>query len=291
MWFCQSRMGSNVFLPARGSDVQALPGLQIDPRRQHVDVRLVAVPVGDRRPRVAVPLQPRPGGLLELVQHLADLLSGRAVLRSPGDHPRRVLVLEVQAVRDGLDGLRIAAQDLHLVTDLAARPAIGEQVVRRRGRAAMELHHHGASSGSGGSLRSAASVSATSSNRERTTTASSAPLWVFAHRASWLRLFPIRASSRRRSRSRSARPGDHGRTWPQRSPHQGRQRQPALLGQPVPARPVLGRAADPDLDVQAAGHRASGSRGSKGEHPPLPAPEGHREAVDTRGRLAKEQKR
>ena len=98
-----------------------------------MDVRLVAVPVGNRRPRVAVPLQTRPGGLLELVQHFADLLSGGPVLRPPGNHPRRVLVLEVQAVRDGLDSLRIAPQDLHLVTGLPARSPVGEQVGRRRG--------------------------------------------------------------------------------------------------------------------------------------------------------------
>ena len=37
-----------------------------------------------------------------------------------------------------------------------------------------------------------------------TSTASTAPLWVFAHRAIWLRLFPIRATYWVRSRSTSA---------------------------------------------------------------------------------------
>ena len=37
-----------------------------------------------------------------------------------------------------------------------------------------------------------------------TSTASAAPLWVFAHRAIWLRLFPMRETCRVRSRSTSA---------------------------------------------------------------------------------------
>ena len=40
--------------------------------------------------------------------------------------------------------------------------------------------------------------------RATTSTASAAPLWVFAHRAIWLRLFPIRETWRVRSRSTSA---------------------------------------------------------------------------------------
>lgn len=97
----------------------------------------VAVAVGDGRPRVAVLLQPGPRRLLELVQHLADLLRRRLVLWTPRDHPGRVAVLEVQAVRDGLDGLRIAAQELHLVPLLPARSPVGQQVVGRRGGAAL----------------------------------------------------------------------------------------------------------------------------------------------------------
>ena len=44
-----------------------------------------------------------------------------------------------------------------------------------------------------------------------TSTASMAPLWVFAHRAIWLRLFPMRETCRVRSRSTSAAGAAHVR--------------------------------------------------------------------------------
>ena len=64
----------------------------------------------DRCPGVAVRFQSRPGGFLELVHHAADLRIARLVLRCPGDHARRVLVLELKRVGHPGHLVRIAPQ-------------------------------------------------------------------------------------------------------------------------------------------------------------------------------------
>ena len=81
-----------------------------------------------RRPGVAIRGQPGPGGLLELVEHPVDVLVAWPVLRGPGDHARRVLVLELQRVGHRGHGVRIAAQDRHVVPDLAL--AVQSRAVR-----------------------------------------------------------------------------------------------------------------------------------------------------------------
>ena len=107
-------------LPARRRDVEALAGLQVAPRGEHMHVHAAGGrAVLHRRPRVAIRVQPGPGGLLELVEHPVDVLVAWPVLRGPGDHARRVLVLELQRVGHRRHGVRIAAQDRHVVPDLA----------------------------------------------------------------------------------------------------------------------------------------------------------------------------
>ena len=104
-------------LPARRRDVQALARLQITPRRDNMHMNaaaLLAVP--HRRPGVAIRCQPGPGGVLELVNHPVDLRVARLVLRGPGDHGRRVPVLELQRVGHRRHLVRIAAQHRHLGT-------------------------------------------------------------------------------------------------------------------------------------------------------------------------------
>ena len=64
----------------------------------------------DRCPGVAVRFEARPGGFLELVHHAADLRIARLVLRRPGDHARRVLVLELKRVSHVGHLVRIAPQ-------------------------------------------------------------------------------------------------------------------------------------------------------------------------------------
>ena len=83
-------------LPARRRDVEALARLQVTPRGEHMHVHAAGGrAVLHRRPRVAIRGQPGPGGLLELVEHPVDRLVAWPVLRGPGDHARRVLVLEL----------------------------------------------------------------------------------------------------------------------------------------------------------------------------------------------------
>ena len=133
-------------LPARRRDVQALAALQITARRQYMHMHALPLAVLDRRPAVAVLFQPRPGGLLELVQHLSNLLITRLVLRRPGDQPRGVAVLELQRVGHRRHLLRVAPQDRDLLSPLPRPVGLAGQVVgRRRRRAAaarQELNHH-----------------------------------------------------------------------------------------------------------------------------------------------------
>ena len=111
-----------------------------------------------------------------------------------------------------------------------------------------------------------------------TSTASTAPLWVFAHRAIWLRLFPMRVTSRVRSRSTfSVRhgPGVHPA---ERPAHQIRQRQAcgARLGVPLGSLRVAG--ADLHPNGASGAHGAPfPSRGSEGARPPASPSGGHAE--------------
>ncbi|MCY4660887.1 MAG: hypothetical protein OXF93_13895 [Acidobacteria bacterium] len=124
-------------LPAGRRDVQALARPQVAPCGQDVHVDPAALlAVQDRRPRVAVRVQPCPGRLLELVEDGFDLRVGRPVLRGPRDDGRAVLVLERQRVGDGRHLFRIAAKHLDARARLPGRVPFAEQVVdRRAGRA------------------------------------------------------------------------------------------------------------------------------------------------------------
>ena len=83
-------------LPARRRNIEALARLQVTPRGEHMHVHAAGGrAVLHRRPGVAIRGQPGPGGLFELVEHSVDVLVARLVLWSPGDHARRVLVLEL----------------------------------------------------------------------------------------------------------------------------------------------------------------------------------------------------
>ena len=86
-------------LPARRRDVEAPADLQVASRGEdmHMDAA-VALAVHHGRPGVAVRLEPRPGRPLEGIENRADLRVGRSVVRCPGNHTRRVLVLERQRV-------------------------------------------------------------------------------------------------------------------------------------------------------------------------------------------------
>ena len=79
--------GAEGLLPAGRRDVEAPPGLEVATCGKDVDVRAAATfAVQHGRPGVAVGLQPRPGRLLEGVQHRLDLLVGGLVVRCPRDH-------------------------------------------------------------------------------------------------------------------------------------------------------------------------------------------------------------
>ena len=120
-------------LPAGRRDVQALARLQVAPGREDVHVDAAAVlAVQDRRPRVAVRVEPRPRRLLELVEHGVDLRVGRPVLRRPRDHDRAVLVLELQRVGDGGHHVGVAAEHLDALAPVPERVAFADEIVGRR---------------------------------------------------------------------------------------------------------------------------------------------------------------
>ena len=127
-------------LPAGRGDVQAASRLQVAPRGEDVHVHAVALlPVEDRRPGVAIGVQPRPGRLLELVEDGPDLLVGRLVLRRPRDHPRGVAAAERQRVGDVGHVVGVAPQDL----DGRAHPPGGvefaDEIVGGRPRRALAV--------------------------------------------------------------------------------------------------------------------------------------------------------
>ena len=124
-------------LPAGRRDVEAAARLQVAAGGEDVHMHpAAALAVLDRRPRVAVGLNPRPSRLLELVEDGVDLRIGRPVFRRPSNHARRVLVLELQRVGDGRHHLRIPAEDVDALTQLPGRIPLAEEVIDcRRGRA------------------------------------------------------------------------------------------------------------------------------------------------------------
>ena len=166
----------------------------------------------DRCPGVAVRFQPRPGGVLELVHHSADLRIARIVLRCPGDHARRVLVLELKRVGHLGHLVRMAPQHfdffrvllLLLVLILAGNEVFlaGEIVCRRcrrPGSASEKLDHHRSLSPCTPKVPSSRSM-ATRCATTSTTSASS--LWILAQRAIWFRFDPFQLGVRDR-------PGPH----------------------------------------------------------------------------------
>ena len=112
-------------LPARRRDVEAPAGLQVAPRGEDMHVgAAVALAVHHGRPGVAVRLEPRPRRPLELVEYGFDLRVGRSVVGCPGDHARRVLVLERQRVGHRGDLMGVPLEDLHAPRAVApSRPA------------------------------------------------------------------------------------------------------------------------------------------------------------------------
>ena len=134
-------------LPARRRDVEAPAGLQVASRGEDMHVSAaVALAVHHGRPGVAVRLEPRPGRPLELVEYGFDLRVGRSVVRCPGDHARRVLVLERQRVGHRGHPMGIPLEDLHALAQLPRRVPRPEEVIGRRpGRArsaGQELNVH-----------------------------------------------------------------------------------------------------------------------------------------------------
>ena len=134
-------------LPARRRDVEAPAGLQVASRGEDMHVNAaVALPVRHGSPGVAVGLEPRPGRLFKGIDDRADLRVGRSVVRCPGNHARRVLVLERQRVGHRGHLMGIPLEDLHALAQLPCRVPRPEEVVGRlpgrAGSAGQELNVH-----------------------------------------------------------------------------------------------------------------------------------------------------
>ena len=134
-------------LPARRRDVEAPAGLQVASRGEDMHVNAaVALPMHHGRPGVAVGLEPRPGRLFKGIDDRADLRVARSVVRCPGNHARRVLVLECQRVGHRSHPMGIPLEDLHALAQLPCRVPRPEEVVGRlpgrAGAASQELNVH-----------------------------------------------------------------------------------------------------------------------------------------------------
>ena len=137
-------------LPTGRRDVEAAARLQVALRGEdvHVDAA-AALAVQHRRPRVTVRFESRPSRLLELVEDRFDLRVGRPVFRSPRDHDRRVLVLELQRVGHGGHHVRVPAEDVDALAPVPGRVSLADEIVgRRRSGApaapeALNVHRHG----------------------------------------------------------------------------------------------------------------------------------------------------
>ncbi len=134
-------------LPARRRDVEAPAGLEVAPRGEDMHMSAAAaLAVHHGRPGVAVGLEPRPGRLFKSIDDRADLRVGRSVVRCPGNHARRVFVLERQRVGHRGHLMGIPPEDLHARAQLPGRVPRPEEVVGRRpgraGSASQELNVH-----------------------------------------------------------------------------------------------------------------------------------------------------
>ena len=134
-------------LPARRRDVEAPAGLQVAPRGEDMHVNAgVALPMHHGRPGVAVGLEPRPGRLFKGIDDGDDLRVGGSVVGCPGDHARRVLVLERQRVGHRGHLMGIPPEDFHALAQLPRRVPRPEEVVGRRpgraGAASQKLNVH-----------------------------------------------------------------------------------------------------------------------------------------------------
>ena len=134
-------------LPARRRDVEAPAGLQVAPRGEDMHVNAaITFAVHHGRPGVAIGLEPCPGRLFKGIQNRADLRVGRTVVRCPGNHARRVPVLERQRVGYRGHLMGIPPEDLHSLARLPGRVPCPEEVVGRlpgrAGAAGQELNVH-----------------------------------------------------------------------------------------------------------------------------------------------------
>ena len=100
-----------------------------------------------------------------------------------------------------------------------------------------------------------------------TSTASTAPLWVFAHRAIWFRLVPMRDTCRVRSRSTSAAGTVQVRVRAIARRTSAESGTPAAFGLGPPVGGLAPREANGDQDRAASSHRDAPSRGERGRRP------------------------
>lgn len=124
--------GVEVFLMTRRRYVQRLPGNEIHPCGNGVDMHTAALlSMQNGGKGVAVGLQARERQLFPIVQDSPDLLVGRGFLRCPADHAAGVGAGKVQAIRHGGHGMGIAPQYLHIGPVFTLVVVVGQQVRHR----------------------------------------------------------------------------------------------------------------------------------------------------------------
>lgn len=139
-------------LPSRRGDVEGAARIELQPRRDEVqlDPAALGVAVADPEHVVLLGIEPGEGRALELVHDMALLLGARPVLRCEGDDAAGVAPLPVDRVDQLARHRRIAAQHLgrRMLTVLRSRHVADRS--RPRALAAREkLDQHGAAGPAG----------------------------------------------------------------------------------------------------------------------------------------------
>ena len=222
-----------------------------------------ALAVQNRRPRVAVRFQSRPRRPLELVEDGFDLFVGRPgppaptrsrptciCARSRASRPRRPPCLDSRAEpRPPSRSCPAASRSpTRYSTAARAEPLPCGRNLRCIAAVLVEADHG-----------RAATVRRPPGGRSRET-ASAAEAWVFAQRASWFRLLPMRAIWRVRSRSMARAGAVHARVRAIASRSRAEGETPAAAAFSRQAAGVRGRR-PPAPAARAAARQAGGSKG------------------------------
>ena len=185
-----------VFLPAWRGGIERLAAGKLHTRNNKVQLMVPGMAVPYPKDIALIRLQASESHFFKIIHHLLLVFRRHRVVGMPGKNACCEPPFGVQRVNEGAGDFHIPAQ--HFRRQLVpARIIRAHKVVRGAVTAALavweDFHIHGGFSSAGGggvSLNSRSKLTRAAS----TSMASARLLWIFTHRASWLRFAPMRAS-------------------------------------------------------------------------------------------------